>query len=252
MRDKVSPQKIASVRQRAEDLRQQYAAYPGSASDLVAEPLRLLSVTLEELQASEEELRRQNQELAIAQRDLEAERRRYKEMFDLAPNAYVVTDGKGTIQEANRAAAALLHVRQDHLDGKPLLIYAPEDDRKSIQSLLVRFRRENLHEVQDWSTRIQPRDGEPLVAVVTIAAIRDGKGLLTGLRWSIRESKPRPSPNSNGHAAEKELECLTHERTADLLHANIALQAEINRHRQIALELREQLEEMSRRVRRDQ
>jgi PAS domain S-box-containing protein len=43
-----------------------------------------------------------------AQEALDAERRRYQELFDLAPVSYLVTDLKGRIQEANQAAIEML------------------------------------------------------------------------------------------------------------------------------------------------
>ncbi|HJZ89861.1 MAG TPA: PAS domain-containing protein, partial [Gemmataceae bacterium] len=67
-----------------------------------------LTVTLEELRITEEELRRQNEELASAQEVILAERQRYQELFNFAPDGYMVTDANGVIHEANLAAADLL------------------------------------------------------------------------------------------------------------------------------------------------
>jgi PAS domain-containing protein len=67
---------------------------------------------LEELQVSGEELRVQNEELAAARQTVETERQRYQELFDFAPDGYLVTNAEGVIQEANRAAAGLLRVSQ--------------------------------------------------------------------------------------------------------------------------------------------
>jgi DNA-binding response OmpR family regulator len=61
--------------------------------------------TLEELHVHEEELRQQNDELAGAREAIEVERQRYQELFEFAPDGYVVTDAHGGIQAVNRAAA---------------------------------------------------------------------------------------------------------------------------------------------------
>ncbi|MEH2423688.1 MAG: PAS domain S-box protein [Nostoc sp.] len=76
-----------------------------------------------------EELRQQNEELAIARETAELEHRRYQDLFDLAPNGYLVTDGVGMIKEANYVSAALLSVRQNYLVGKPLILFIAEPDR---------------------------------------------------------------------------------------------------------------------------
>jgi len=61
---------------------------------------------------------------ALAAREaLETERQRYRDLFEFAPDGYLVTDADGTIQEANQAAALLLGVRQDFLGGKPLVVF---------------------------------------------------------------------------------------------------------------------------------
>ncbi|HBY80229.1 MAG TPA: PAS domain-containing sensor histidine kinase, partial [Cyanobacteria bacterium UBA11148] len=51
---------------------------------------------------TEEEVRLQNEELIVARQAIEAERQRYRELFEFAPDGYLVTDIYGLIQEANR------------------------------------------------------------------------------------------------------------------------------------------------------
>jgi len=43
---------------------------------------------------------------------VEAERQRYQDLFEFAPDGYLVTDAQGMIQ-ANRAAAKLLNAKQE-------------------------------------------------------------------------------------------------------------------------------------------
>ena len=63
---------------------------------LAEEAVEALYTTLEELQVSEEELRVQGEELAVSQTaSWRRSALRYRELFQLAPDAYLVTDADG-------------------------------------------------------------------------------------------------------------------------------------------------------------
>ena len=95
-------------------------------SELAASFKEVFFTTMEELHVTEEELSQQNEELMAARVDLEIERRRYVELFEFAPDAYLVTDPAGIIREANRAASELLNLPQAFLVGKPMSVYIAE------------------------------------------------------------------------------------------------------------------------------
>ncbi len=83
---------------------------------------------LHELQVHQIELEMQNEELRRAQAELDAERIRYFELYDLAPVGYCTVSHKGLIEEANLAAAGLLGVTRRNLTKQPLSRYIlPED-----------------------------------------------------------------------------------------------------------------------------
>src|SRR5215471_1104111 len=92
-----------------------------------------LLLTTEELSAAEEELRTQNERLQEAHIALFEERERYRELFEQAPVAYIVTDRHGTIKSANRAAARLLMCRSDRLRGKPIVVFARDASRRRLR-----------------------------------------------------------------------------------------------------------------------
>ena len=77
----------------------------GEEASIASEAIEELSTSLEELHVASEELSRQNTQLAAAQLAAQAERQRYQDLFDFAPDGYLVTDTNGVIREANRAAA---------------------------------------------------------------------------------------------------------------------------------------------------
>lgn len=127
-----------------------------------------LRVTLEELQVAEEELWQQQEELETARHLVEAERQRYQDLFEFAPDGYLVTDPAGTIQEANRAAALLLNIAPQRLIGKPLSVFIPPEERRVFRDHLTRLCHPspdspslagNLRPGRslEWEIRLQPR-----------------------------------------------------------------------------------------------
>jgi two-component system, cell cycle sensor histidine kinase and response regulator CckA len=109
--------------------------HPGSQERL-AEAVEALQRTLEEVELAERELAAQNEELIAARESLEVERHRYRELFDLAPDGYVISNGGGVIEEVNQAAAALLNNSPAGLRGKPLVVFIAPAARSEFRSLL--------------------------------------------------------------------------------------------------------------------
>lgn len=157
---------------------------------LVVETLEELSAALEELHVAAEELRQQNEELAATRQSVEAERQRYQDLFELAPDGYLVTDPEGIIREANRAAASLLGVRQEFLASKPLVVFVAEEARQAFHKRLTQMQ-QDATPAQDWQVSLQSREGEPFPASLTVAPVRDATGRLTGLRWLVRNISDR-------------------------------------------------------------
>src|SRR5579884_3028137 len=71
-----------------------------SAQDRAIAALEELQGTLEELQVAQEEMRQQNEALVEARLQEALARDRYQDLFESAPDAYLVTDLAGAIQEA--------------------------------------------------------------------------------------------------------------------------------------------------------
>ena len=92
-------------------------------SPFVAEMLEELSAAVEELEVSTEEIHGQNEALAEAKKQLDLESARYRELFDLAPDGYLVTDPVGVILESNRAASELLGTPGHFLSQKPMVVF---------------------------------------------------------------------------------------------------------------------------------
>jgi PAS domain S-box-containing protein len=143
------------------------------------------------LQATQEQLQDQVEELATSRQMLEAERQRYLNLFEFAPDGYLVTTPEGIIQEANRAAAALLQVDQDFLVGKPLLVFVDQENRKSLRADLARLQMGQGRQLLGWEMRLQPYGGSPFHAALTAGPVYGAEGNPVRLRWLLRDTSQR-------------------------------------------------------------
>jgi PAS domain S-box-containing protein len=177
-----------------------------------------LQITLEELRVTEEELRQQNEELAAARQLIEFEGQRYQDLFELAPDGYLVTDVKGIIQQSNRAAADLLDVSQDYLAGKPLVVFIAKADREAFHSRLAQ-----LQQVRDWKIFLKPQKGKPFPVAIAVNSINDERGQQVGWRWSIRDMSEQQAAQRDRKQAEEGLRRSEEQRrlTLDLTHTAI-------------------------------
>ena len=141
-----------------------------------------LLMQIKELQTANEELQRRNQEL-IKQQAHSSELQHYQELFIFAPDAYLVTDSDGKIQEANLAAAELFQISVPFLVGQVLTIYIPEAEQ---QAFINQLNRLELEQVQQWELRLQCPHRKPFVVAATVGISRHD-GRLSRLRWLIRD-----------------------------------------------------------------
>ncbi len=81
--------KIEEMQQRVDFLQQRVHKSGAQKNTFAAEMLEKLGTTLEELRVSQEELRQQNEELLELSQRWAAERERYRELFEFAPDGYM-------------------------------------------------------------------------------------------------------------------------------------------------------------------
>lgn len=178
-----------------------------------------LREALEELSLHQEELRQANEELAMTRHAIDLERQRYHDLFELAPDGYLVTDRHGVIQEANRAAAALLAIKHHYLIGKPITSFVVQSDRPTFRTKLTK-----LHWEHDWEVVVQPRQGNPFPVLVAVTNIQNAQHQITGLRWMMRDIRQRKQMEQQIQTARDELELRVVERTAEVIAMNQVLQ----------------------------
>ncbi len=185
MKDNSFEKQIEATLESIVRLEQQASALPEEQKAVFSDAMEELSVTLEELQVAGEELHQQNEELASTRLAVETERQRYQELFNFAPDGYLVTDTSGVILEANRAISGLLNVSQGFLAGKPLAVYVAEEERSSFHLRVARLA--GMDRIDDWEVRLQPREGKPFFAAITVNAFNNLEGKRIGLHWLIRD-----------------------------------------------------------------
>ena len=180
-------QKVNTVRQRVNTLRHIGESSQGE-SGTTAEIWEELQNALEEMLVAEEELKAQNEQLLLTRAQVEAERQRYYNLFEFAPDSYLVTDEAGMIQQANRAAAKLLNISQHFLIGKPLINFILFEERRNFRSKLNQLRQ--MDWMQEWEITLSPRDSPVLNAAVTVSTFHD-ENKPVGWRWLLRDITAR-------------------------------------------------------------
>jgi PAS domain S-box-containing protein len=160
----------------------------------------------------EQELETQSGELVAARGLVEIEQSRYKELFELAPDAYLVTDASGMILEANHAAATLLGLSHELLIGRSVASLVPSEERRAFR----RWFRElaDARGVLETQTSITRSTGRRDVSV-SIAPIH-GPSAPIGFRWIVRDITARTQAELELHNLTLELEGRVSSRTREL------------------------------------
>jgi PAS domain S-box-containing protein len=146
--------------------------------------------------------------------DLELER--YHALFHFAPEPFLVTDQKGTIEEANAAAGELFGVPSALLPKKSLLAYLDAEARGEFESRLGKLMESGR--LDKWALAIEARDGRIVPMEATIS--RFGKGPIC---WLLRDTSVRRASEESMHALNRSLNARVAQRTREL---EVALEGE--------------------------
>jgi PAS domain S-box-containing protein len=168
---------------------------------------------IKETALSRKDLEQAMGQLQAAQAELETERARYRDLFESAPEAYLVTDPAGRIIEANRAAERLLNKERSELLGTPLSDQLAGHEREPLEMMLARL--EFLELISDWELDFR-RDGAEFASAVTVSCTRTSDGRALSFRWLVRDITERRATEARMVSANIELERHVRERTADL------------------------------------
>ena len=143
----------------------------------------------EELKAVSEELTQQIETLQRSCALLERERAKYVDLFEHAPDAYVVTTLGGTVHEANVAARVLFGVEWGFLTGRPLISFVARQDTRAFRAFLHASQAADERRTdvpRALTLRVRPRGQSVFVVTARVAIVRSGVGRPIALRWMLR------------------------------------------------------------------
>ncbi len=161
------------------------------SQELTSKLLSELNSALHELQTTTIELLEQNEEMALNRLKIEEERGRYQELFDFAPDGYLVTDTEGIILEANKAATNLFGVDRSFLISKPLALFVCEEERMSFRTQLLEIKNESVVQNENWEIVMQSSKRPAFPVSITISKVFSSRGKTVELRWLIRDITER-------------------------------------------------------------
>lgn len=187
--DEPRPDRVARLRSRLTDLLALAGELSVEQRELLSQTLEELDTTIDTMRSTDDELRRLLAELTAAHEVVEAERERYRDLFQFAPNGYLVTNLDGRIREANRAAADLLNASHQALGREALSAFVAPRDRPAFERRLEQLRQGE--QLGEWEALLQPRGGEAFDAALSVATIRSRNGRSVGLRWLVRDVSDR-------------------------------------------------------------
>jgi two-component system cell cycle sensor histidine kinase/response regulator CckA len=167
------------------------------------EALAALQESLQELEVAEAELSQQNEELVGAREALEIERHRYRELFDEAPVAYVVTDELGVIEEANHAASRLFGLSAYLMRTKPLPLLVALSERPRFRSFLQELRTGSG--VQEAEISLEGLHSRRHTVLLKVERDDDRPGRRVRLRWVLHDISERRAAEEGLRASQEQL-----------------------------------------------
>jgi two-component system cell cycle sensor histidine kinase/response regulator CckA len=182
MQSEMLEAKVRATRSQLEDVLFRANGDGAQPSVAFGDALRLLDDALQELEVAAEEARQQHDELAATGTRIEEDRQRYRVLFDDAPDAYVVTDAWGIIEEANHRAGALLGTTPRELADTPLAGLMPQDQVVQFSEVVRGLRRGE--ERRRWITAVRPvgQRGTRTVEIDVTPAHDRGAAVVAGRR----------------------------------------------------------------------
>lgn len=201
---------------RLDALCSQFEGTEPSDLGVVVEQLRS---ALADVRGRDDEFRRQ---ASMFERALAAERGRYQDLFDHAPDAYVVTSELGVIRDVNVAATELFGRRYGELVGQPLTSLFRSEQRRAVREALVRV---TTGELDYFEMEVEARTGSRCVEARATAQSRErDQADEIQIRWILRDVTGRRRAEDELRSLTAALETRVAERTQQLADASNRLE----------------------------
>src|SRR4028119_1742130 len=176
-------QQVEAMSNRLANLYQGIDTSSSLTSAVLPSALKELGIASERLEVAAKMLYQQNQKLSLADQTVKASRQRHQELLEFIPDAYLLTDELGVIQEANGAAAKLLNRQHSFLMGRSLTAFVMPETRQQFQTQLQQFQQRPWK--QEWQVRLQSNPGVAFNVSVLVEVSRQEANQPLTLRWLL-------------------------------------------------------------------
>jgi CRP-like cAMP-binding protein len=194
-------QQIEAMSNRLTNLYQGINTSSSLSLTLLPSALKELGIASERLEVAAQMLRQQNRKLSLADQTVEGERQRYQALLEFIPDACLLTDAAGMIQEANSAAAKLLNRQQGLLIGRSLTAFVTHEAQQQFETQLQWLQQRPWK--QKWQVRLQPYERAAFNVSAMVEVNRQEADQPLTLRWLLRHSidsnevEAQEQPDSN-------------------------------------------------------
>ncbi len=179
----------------------------------------LLEKTSGDLECTIEELRVSTEDLIYQQRQLEYEQIRYQNLFNFAPDGYLVTDPVGKILEANQVILDLLEVDRDYIVERFLAIFVAAHDQEVFFNHLG-YMLSHDNSAVTWEITLNPYQSEAFPAEIILTKNINPANQNIQLLWIIRNISDRKLAEQELLQLNQSLEAKVIERTQELWKLN--------------------------------
>ncbi len=228
---------VSTMRQRSQALRGRALGSAPGDQIAAAEACQELETAHEELAVADEELRAQSLRSSNGSRqELAGEVRRFRDLFDHAPDGYVETDTRAVVRLANRTIAARLNIPPAFLERKPLINFVVRGDCDRFRAAILELQRGGS--VTGMAIRLRPRRGKaPFLVDVQATPVTGLAQRVVAIRWGLRVVAPVDDPLPRAIAsADALVSALVAQSNGTVLARRLRLAIEVNARRDVSPE----------------